>query len=142
MLGGTDLISYERVFSEHSTGTIGVGSGGFKILGYRYAATGAELQYRYYYNQAIRGWYTGGSLSYQSGKVEDTNSSDELNFSGVALGVKGGYQWSWESGFTLDLNLGANYVNLNYDDNSNSSFSDVRGSGIVPQFGLGLGYAF
>ena len=148
ILGGNDLVSYERAFNDNSTGIISAAYTSFGFSGAKYQSVGAGLQYRYYFSEAIRGWYLGAGIGYQSGNVEgdgDTFSdieseSVDVDFSSFTGGIKGGYQWSWDSGFTLDLNLGANYVNFTYDDSEESTNFD--GTGILPSFGLGLGYAF
>jgi hypothetical protein len=147
ILGGTDLVSYERALTDNASGIISAGIGGFSIGNFSYSSYGAGLQYRYYFSEVIRGWYGGGAVAFQGGNVEaednfDGSSSEEISFGAFSGGIKGGYQWSWDSGFTLDLNLGINYVNFSYDDTDNSSFDSLDGSGILPQFGFGLGYAF
>jgi opacity protein-like surface antigen len=147
ILGGTDLVSYEKALNDNSSVVLSGAIAGYKIGSFKYSFFGAGAQYRYYFEEVIRGWYGAGSLAYQNGKVESEDTfgggeSDEISFGAISAGVKGGYQWSWDSGFTLDLNLGINYVNFGYDDTDNSSFTALEGSGILPQFGFGLGYAW
>ncbi|WP_438962954.1 DUF3575 domain-containing protein [Nonlabens sp.] len=147
ILGGTDLVSYERALNDNSSAILSGAIGGYTIGSFKYSSYGAGAQYRYYFDEVIRGWYGAGSVAYQSGNVElddfsGQGDSDEISFGAISAGVKGGYQWSWDSGFTLDLNLGINYVNFSYDDTDNSSFSSLKGSGVLPQFGFGLGYAW
>lgn len=113
---------------------------------------GAEVQYRYYFDEALKGFYAGGQIGYTSGKVTldgfsfDSNfnlvsSSNETTFSSLKVGAKGGYQWVWTSGFSLDLNLGLAYNNFTYKS-SDAVFSSLKASGVLPNFGFGLGYAF
>lgn len=147
VLGGTDLISYERALGENSSAIISGAVGGYNLGGFKYSSVGGGAQYRYYFEEVMRGWYGAGSIAYQSGTVEvddffGEGDPSETNFGAFSAGAKGGYQWSWDSGFTLDLNLGINYVNFSYDDNNDSQFSSLKGSGILPQFGFGLGYAW
>jgi hypothetical protein len=153
VLGGTDLVSYELKLGEKTSFLVGAGIGGFKIGDAKYSNLGGEVQYRYYFNEALKGFYAGGQAGYSSGKVElgnsfsfdeDGNSStttDETKFGSFKVGAKGGYQWIWDSGFSLDLNLGLAYNNFNYKD-SDSSTSTLKASGVLPNFGFGLGYAF
>jgi hypothetical protein len=50
----------------------------------------------------------------------------------------------WDSGFTLELNLGVSYKSFKYDfDNASQEAEfDFKASGVLPTFGFGLGYAF
>lgn len=151
--GGTDLVSFEHKLSDNSTGIVGAGLAGFKIGDAKYSSFGGELQYRYYFEEALKGWYAGGQAGYSSGKVELENSgfiisgtsitttSSETNFSAFKVGAKGGYQWLWDSGFTLDLNLGVGYNSFKYDS-SEGSFSTLKASGVLPNLGFALGYSF
>jgi Protein of unknown function (DUF3575) len=153
LLGGTDLVSYEFKLGEKSTGIVGGGIGGFKIGDAKYSNLGGEVQYRYYFEEALKGWYAGGQVGYSSGKVKFENTvsidsngnfvsgSSETNFGSLKIGAKGGYQWIWDSGFTLDLNLGVAYNSFSYDS-SDGAFSTLKASGVLPNFGFGLGYAF
>ncbi|MCL6461241.1 Protein of unknown function [Flavobacterium micromati] len=153
ILGGTDLVSFEHKLGENSSFVVGAGIGGFKIGDAKYSNFGGEVQYRYYFNEALRGFYAGGQAGYSAGKVEIENSfsfddqgnmnssTNETNFGAFKVGAKGGYQWIWESGFSLDLNLGLAYNNFNYK-NSDSSFSTLKASGVLPNFGFALGYGF
>jgi len=146
--GGTDLVSGEFKIGDNSSLIGGVGVSGFKISGSKYSSFGGEVQYRYYFDEALHGWYAGGKVGYLAGKVklEDfgfgtMSSSSETNYGSFNAGVKGGYQWVFGSGFTLDLNLGAAYSSFKYDDNS-GAFSTLKGSGVLPNLGFGLGFAF
>lgn len=151
LFGGVDLVSYERAFSEHSTGIVGVGTGGFNFADVKYSASGGTLQYRYYFREAIDGWYLGAGVQYQTGSVEieggaeiegETLIDDEsIDFSAFGGGIRGGRQWAWDSGFTLDLNLGINLASFSYDEEPQSAI-ELRETGIVPAFGLALGYAW
>ncbi len=153
VLGGTDLVSFEHKLGDHSSILVGAGIGGFKIGDAKYSNLGGEVQYRYYFDEALRGFYAGGQAGYSSGKVklgsafsfneedELVSSTNETNFGSLKIGAKGGYQWIWDSGFSLDLNLGIAYNNFNYK-NSDSSFSTLKASGVLPNFGFALGYAF
>jgi hypothetical protein len=146
--GGSDLISYERKLSDHGTGLIGVGYSSFSLGNFKYTNAGAELQYRYYFTQAMKGWYGGGQAGYNSGKVEVTNflsspgnTSNDNDFNSFRVGAKGGYQWQWTSGFTLDLNIGFAYNKFSYDNNS-GQFAGLKGTSVAPNLGLALGYSF
>ena len=152
VLGGTDLVSYERALSDNSSGVISAAYGGFKISGTKYTSIGGGLQYRYYFDEVLDGWYGAGVVSYQSGQVESesisiggvSTDSEEFDFSAFGGGIKAGHQWVWDSGFTLDLNLGASYKSFDYDfeNDTQEDFYDFKASGVLPTFGFALGYAF
>jgi hypothetical protein len=139
--GGTDLVSFEHKLGYQTSGVVGVGISIFNIGGAKYSSLGGELQYRYYFDEALYGWYAGGQVGYSKGKVTIDGSDSDTNYSAFKLGPKGGYQFLWDSGFTLDLNLGFAYNNFSYA-NSDGSFSTLKASGLLPNFGLGLGYSF
>ncbi len=140
LIGGTDLVSFEHKIGANTSLLVGVGVGGFKIGDSKYSNFGGELQYRYYFSEALKGFYAGGQAGYSVGKVKITSATD-TNFGALKIGAKGGYQWVWGSGFSLDLNLGIAYNNFSYK-NSSLSTSALKASGILPNFGFGLGYAF
>ena len=149
LLGGTDMVSFEHKLGDNTSLVFGAGIGGFKIGGAKYSNMGAEVQYRYYFNEALKGLYAGGQVGYSSGKVKLDNyfafssptTTSETKFSSFKLGAKGGYQWVWDSGFSLDLNLGFAYNNFSYKS-SDLAFSSLKARGVLPNFGFGLGYAF
>jgi Protein of unknown function (DUF3575) len=159
LLGGNDLLSYEHKIDANSSAAVGVGYSSMSVGTLTYSNMGAELQYRFYFGEAIRGWYAGPAVGYTSGKLKDegttagmtlsevmsgkttTNRTTELNYSRFQLGARGGYQWVWASGFTLDLNAGIAYNSIKYSGDT-AGFPTVKASGIFPNFGLGLGYSF
>ena len=152
ILGGIDLVSYERALSDNTSGLVSVGYGGFKIGGVSYKSFGGGLQYRYYFKEALRGQYGAAIVSYQSGDVEAESitiggssvDSNKFNFNAIGVGLKAGYQWLWDSGFTLELNLGASYKSFKYDFETESQGNSLnfKESGLITTFGFGLGYAF
>lgn len=155
LLGGSDLVSYERAIGGNSTVGVGAGIGGFKLGGVKYSQAGGSVFYRYYFGEALKGWYGHGGVSYSGGKVKTENegisfdinansisankSSEEVKFGAFGAQVKAGYQWVWNSGFTLDLNAGIGYTSFNYD---NSETTGLKGNGILPALGVALGYSF
>ncbi len=152
VLGGTDLVSYERVLGEHTSGIISAAIGGFKLGDVKYSSFGAGLQYRYYFEEVLDGWYGGAIVSYQNGKTEIDNgifggssNDDEFDFTSIGGGLKVGHQWVWDSGFSLDLNIGASYKSFDYDftDDTSATTQDLfKASGTLPTFGFGVGYAW
>ncbi len=152
LLGGTDLVSYERALGDHASVVVSAALGGFKLSDVKYKSFGAGLQYRYYFADVLDGWYGAAVASYQSGKTEvengiflSGNNADEFDFTALGGGLKIGHQWVWDSGFSLDLNIGASYKSFDYDftDGTSQTTQDLfKASGTLPTFGFGLGYAW
>lgn len=161
LLGGTDLISYEHKFGDHFSGVVGAGYGGFKLGGYKYSSIGGGLQGRYYFTEAMTGFYGAVVGDYLNGNVKiDSNgfgfnfdgmdmgagTNTEIKFSGFGGGLRAGYQWIFDSGFTLDINLGASYRSYTYDWNNQAEESMYEGalkaSGVLPTGSVGIGYSF
>ncbi|MBA5246005.1 DUF3575 domain-containing protein [Marnyiella aurantia] len=161
LLGGSDLVTYERKLSDNITGVIGAGIGGFKLGGYKYESFGGGLQGRYYFDEALTGFYGAVIGDYITGKVEmnsadfgfnfgdmgaDADVNSETDFSAFGGGLRAGYQWVFDSGFTLDLNGGASYKFYDYksDTQSGEDFTTagLKGNGILPAGSVGLGYTF
>lgn len=103
---------------------------------------GAEGKYKFYFSStkdAVRGWYGAPVATYSSTKASSGSSDGKLSYLGV--GGVAGYQWVFgggDSGFALDLNLGAQYISAN-------TSGDITGTsieGILPRLGLALGYAW
>ena len=149
LLGGSDLLSFEHKFGEHSSALVGGGIGGYTFGTAKYTTTGGELQYRYYFTEALKGFYGGAQAAFNTGKVTidgvsvfgTTTPSSETNFSSTVFGGKVGYQWLFANNFVIDLNLGAGFTTFKYDDDT-GSFAALKGSGVLPNFGFGVGYNF
>lgn len=162
ILGGSDLISYEHRLSDNISAVIGAGFGGYKIAGSKYSSAGAGIQGRYYFNEAISGFYGAAVVDFNMGKVKIDNSfggifidptnpsvtttSAEAKWSGIGGGLRAGYQWIFDSGFTLDVNGGASYRSFNYkwDNSAQETFymDNVKANGILPAGSIGIGYSF
>lgn len=149
--GGADMVSYERAIGANSSVGIGAGIGGFKFGGVKYKNAGASAFYRYYFNEALQGWYGTGVLSYGGGKVEgrsysyydgETSTTSEVKYGVFGFGARAGYQWIWNSGFTLDLNAGINYASFDYKSKADNQQAALKGNGILPAIGIALGYSF
>lgn len=146
--GGSDLVSYERKFTDNITGLVGLGYSSYSLSTYKYANYGAELQSRYYFKDALEGFYGGAQAGFNLGKVTldmssiSSDLSSEASYTALRFGAKAGYQWIWKSGFALDLNLGFGYNRYSYSASSSLSTAGLSGGGIRPNLGFGLGYAF
>lgn len=158
LLGGSDLITFEHKFSDNVSGVIGGGYGGFKFGDNKYTTYGAGVQGRYYFEEAMTGFYGAAIVDYTAGKVKIENSfgsffdpsapsnSAEADISAIGGGVRAGYQWIFGSGFTLDINLGASYKSFEYKWNNTADETfygdNLKASGVLPTGSLGLGYSF
>jgi hypothetical protein len=155
-IGGTDLLSYELKLGENTSGLAGVGFSSYTLGGYKYTETGGELQFRYYAKESLKGLYGGLRAGFTSGKntfdgggfgFGPSTLSLDTKFTAIKAGVKGGYQWIWDSGLALDLNLGLGYTKYTYTydstlDAADIAFLNFNGSSFAPNFGFGIGYAF
>jgi len=103
---------------------------------------GAEGKYKIYFSTtkvAPRGWYAAPVLTYSSASAKSDDSEGKLSV--FAAGAVAGYQWIFggrETGFALDLNLGAQYLSAS----TSGDISGVAVEGILPRIGLSLGYGF
>jgi len=146
-LGGLDLVSYERAIGDQTSVVISGAMGGFKVGTTKYSSFGVGVQYRYYFDEALNGFYGAGVAGFKSGKTTfDTtlggSSSDDINYTNMLFGAKIGKQWLMDSGFTIDLNIGANYRSFKYDSSDSTLTSGLKGNGVIPSFGVGFGYAW
>ena len=141
LLGGVDLVSYERGLSDNSSGVISGAISNYDIGGSDYKAFGLGLQYRYYFREALKGWYAAAHGLFQSGDVveELLGFKVESDFTAFGIGLRGGYQWVWQSGLTLDLNTGFTYRSYSYDDSTSALFES---DGVYLALGVGIGYSF
>lgn len=143
--GGSDLVSYERAVSEHSSVGVSAGFGSFKIDEYKYNFVGGNAFYRYYTKEALRGLYFSGSAGFGGGRTKYSLNKKEMkdSYSAIDIGVLIGYQWLFKSGFTIDVNGGASYLSLNYkEDNKMPKPNKAQAQAILPSLGVGLGYSF
>ncbi len=150
---GSDLLSYERAVSKHSSLLLGVGVGAFRLGGSKYKSQGASLQYRYYFTEAINKLYLGALIHYQGGEVKTGKEgtvdfflsplfiNQNVDFQSLGGGFKTGCQWTNEGGLTLDLNIGVSYLSLRYKERSFNTVA-LKEKGIIPTFGFGLGYSW
>lgn len=137
MAFGNFNAKYEHVLSAKSS--VSVGASFFtKILGTDVSGFGVNTDYRYYIThkklEAPEGFYLGPNISFNFGKEKNTNFSYPL----LGIGANLGYQIVWDSGFVLDIGMGPQYVFATAVDESSS----ISGGGVIPNFTLGIGYAF
>jgi hypothetical protein len=138
LVNGSDLLSFEKVITDRSSLILGAGISNFKFGDLKYQSKGAELQYRYYFDEVLFGWYAGGQVGYSTGKVELDDES--LTYNSIKGGIKGGRQWIWDSGFSVDLNIGVAYNTFDYSETADPEIYQL--SGIYPNLAVAIGYSF
>jgi len=125
--------TYEKPLNEKNSFAIGANYYNYGNVGV--SGFGLSGEYRFYFSKnttAPEGLFGApivslGSLSY------DGSDGTESVFS-IGGGVKGGYQWVWDSGVALDLYFGYGFRSANFD-----SYNYTGG---YPILGLAIGYAF
>jgi hypothetical protein len=99
---------------------------------------GIGAGYRYYFTHEKKivptGFYVNPQLSLGFGSVES-----DTNITTFSIGAELGYQWAWESGFTLDLGIGPNYTIIS-GEVDDDDFDTTNG--ILPSATLAIGFAF
>lgn len=143
--GGDDLVTYERVITEHSSVGISAGYGEFKVDSNKYNFTGGNLLYRYYTKEALKGLYFSGTAGFGGGRTKYTSDNKNMRdtYSAFVVGGLVGYQWVFKSGFTIDVNGGVSYLALKYKgDNKILQPNQAKNSTFLPTLAVGLGYSF
>lgn len=126
-----------------------------------YHMLGLAPEYRFYLGsrpQALRGFYLAPYLNINFGnlKVKVTNDANQtgsgkINASVLAGGGIIGYQFLISDVFVLDIFGGLNYTSLNLGDikvtyadgtQEKADILDARIGGILPRFGVSVGFAF
>jgi len=148
LLFGNLNAGYEHVLSDKSSIEGGISYSSFDAsfngdADAKFTGIGAYVMYRAYLGKskvAPRGIYLAPRIGYNStsSTVDDVKGSVSLFSAGALFG----HQWVWpkdgDSGFLLDLALGAAYYNASADEN----ISNIGLDGIGPAFRLAIGYAF
>jgi hypothetical protein len=140
---GNIPVSYERVINEKSSVQVNVSFGSLNFGGVKYSNLGFGVDYRYYLSnskEAPKGFYGSGGVGFNSTKISETGGTS-VSGNGFIVKAVVGNQWTWDSGFTLDLYGGINY----YAGGKIKGAGGVeygKFSGALPTLGLGLGYNF
>jgi Protein of unknown function (DUF3575) len=142
-LFGNIPISYERAINDKSSIQVNASFGGLSVGGVKYTTLSGGLDYRYYLSNtktAPAGFYVSGGAGYYSLKVKETGGSS-LSGSGFIGKAVIGNQWTWESGFALDLFGGINYY-AGGKIKGTGGVEYTKFSGALPALGVALGYNF
>jgi hypothetical protein len=142
---GSFEVGYERVVSESSSIELAVAYSSLKVststqVDAKAEGFGVEGKYKFYFGEETpRGWYAAPVVSYSSTSLDSAGEKGDFSFFGA--GAVAGYQWVFgggDSGFALDLNLGAQYASVS----TSGSISSTGIEGFLPKLGLSLGYAW
>jgi hypothetical protein len=163
LIFGTIGVMYERKINDNMSLGLTVGMYFNNLdaftLESKYSGFNFSPEFRYYFDQAIEGWFIGGYFSYTAitntqkytdgtamGQDADGNDFFEISntLSVISGGAMGGRQWIW-GGFTLDVYAGLGYssVSWSYDKNYDELFGGgISLEGIMPVLGSAIGYSF
>lgn len=143
---GSFEVGYERVVSESSSIELSMAYSSLKVTtskgqsGATANGFGVEGKYKFYFSdETPRGWYAAPVVSYSGTSLDSNDEKGEISFFGA--GAVAGYQWVFgggNSGFALDLNLGAQYASVS----TSGSITGTNINGFLPKLGLSLGYAW
>lgn len=131
---GSVEIGYERVVSESSSVELAVAYSSLKVnttggqTDAKANGFGVEGKYKFFFgDETPRGWYAAPVVTYSNTSLDSNGEEGDFSFFG------GG-----DSGFALDLSLGAQYVSVS----TSGSISSTSIEGFLPKLGLSLGYAW
>ncbi|MGQ3678097.1 DUF3575 domain-containing protein [Tenacibaculum discolor] len=143
---GSFEIGYERVVSESSSVELAVAYSSLKVnttggqTDAKANGFGVEGKYKFFFgDETPRGWYAAPVVTYSNTSLDSNGEEGDFSFFGG--GAVAGYQWVFgggDSGFALDLSLGAQYVSVS----TSGSISSTSIEGFLPKLGLSLGYAW
>ncbi len=154
MIFGVFGVQYERKISDNislglTTGLYSRSTGIAGAMEYKYSGFSFGPECRYYFDEAIEGWYGSAffTLTMINEKMSFTGSEDMNNKITVyGGGVVAGHQWIW-GGFTLDVFGGVGYTDMSYtydDDFTEGTVLEggLSFSGVLPSIGTSIGYSF
>ncbi|WP_196889976.1 DUF3575 domain-containing protein [Aureivirga sp. CE67] len=138
-------LEYERKIADHFAASVSLSTGakhefskpslideGLADITFEEKVFGVGLRGKYYFYEEIEGFYVGPYLGFVTFSVEDEKGSV------FKYGAGFGYQWIFDSGFTIDFNLGYGGKSDNIPDGYSISDDTVY----TADFGLKLGYSF
>ncbi|MDG2498555.1 MAG: DUF3575 domain-containing protein [Flavobacteriaceae bacterium] len=143
LLENTQL-SYERVVNENSAFELSLRyqkiKGSLATLSNETEvnAIGVEGKYKFYVSSATaapKGFYVAPVLNYSSTSFKEAGKSGDVSSFGA--GLVGGHQWILGA-FSIDVNLGGIYKSVDVS----GDIVSIELDGLLPKFGLGIGFAF
>lgn len=138
----TGSVFYERKLNQSTSLQLGVAYTGIKLDETKFEGVAITPEVRFYLKQkAISGLYFAPFLRYQNYSV--TDGSDKGTYSSFGGGALIGRQWTYGSGFVLDLFFGPAYNSGNYKVKSGTE-PDIKGGidGFGLRTGIALGFGF
>ncbi len=141
---GNFNVGYERVLNASSSVLVKANYF-YQLGGIKVNTFGAGVAYRYYFThkkvEVPTGFYINPQAGFAFGSPSDDEDTESASFSTFSLGAELGYQWAWDSGFTLDLGAGPNFTFLG-GDYEDIDFSYSGATVILPSLTVAIGYAF
>ncbi len=125
--------TYEKPLNDKNS--FAVGASFFNWGSVHVSGFGLSGEYRFYFSNnttAPEGLFGAPVLNLNSYSYSGGSQTESVF--AVGGGVKGGYQWVWDSGVALDLYFGYGYRGAKFDT--------YDYSGGYPILGLAVGYAF
>ena len=120
----TGSVFYEHKLSNKSSFQLGAAYLGLKIEDVKFSGFSVTPEYRRYLKEhALSGLYVAPYLRYQNLTVKD--ETNEGTYSSIGGGLVFGRQWTYKSGFVLDLFFGPRYNSGKVKTNDSSEEPDV-----------------
>lgn len=140
---------YEKAFGEKSSGQLGATIVSTEFSSTKLSGFGVRPEYRFYSQEALRKFYWGPVLNYNSftAKIEDAGFlTSESTVTTIGGGLKIGWDWLLGSSenIVLDLGIGAQYLSSSFNVKAGEEDDFDLGffEGIVPILNFSIGYAF
>jgi len=136
---GNFNVKYEKPLN--SSSSIQLGANYFyKFLGVELNGYGIEAGFRYYFTHSKKeiptGFYVMPEVQYSA----VGSGVDKLSV--ISVGAEVGYQWAFESGFTIDLGAGPLYNIINMDEANTTAGLSYTDNYVFPTLTFAIGYAF
>jgi hypothetical protein len=125
--------TYEKPLNEKNS--FAIGANYYNYSSVKISGLGLSGEYRFYFSNnstAPEGLFGAPIVNLSSLSYDGTNGTETVFSFGA--GVKGGYQWVWDSGVALDLYFGYGFRSAQFDT--------YNYTGGYPILGLAIGYAF
>jgi len=139
----TGSVFYEQRISEKNSWQLGAAYMGLKLSDTRFSGFSVTPEYRYYpKGNALNGLYIGPFARYQNYTLKaDENKG---SYSSIGGGVLLGRQWTYGSGFVLDLFFGPSFNSgrVKADDGSDAPDVSEAIDGMGIRTGILIGFGF
>ncbi len=145
----------EHAFGPRISGQLGAFITGASVSGVKFSGYGFTPEVRYYFSEyktAPAGLYVAGYgriLNYElTGKDSDSGKTYKATYAPVGAGVAAGGQFIFNKGFALDVFVGTGYnsgslkINTGTEEDFDTGFLNLFGSGLRVRPGITAGYSF